>query len=90
MSERSVGLTLVEYVVSASCANAGPDALGVAALVLSTSPDTTVVDDEIRCGPVASQSAVATLDTCTLRQERCDQKNHHHRKNLSHEPTFSV
>lgn len=70
VGEARVERTHAEYELRATCMNAGGPVSGVAALVVSTSPATTVLENQIRCGPIAERSTAPTLDTITIRQDR--------------------
>ena len=62
--------THADYELAAECMSAGGPISGVAALVVSTSPATTILENQIRCGPIAERGTAPTLDTITIRQDR--------------------
>ena len=54
------------YALRGWCSNAGPDSDGAAGVAVSRSPDLVVIEDQIRCGPVARRGREPTLDTITV------------------------
>jgi hypothetical protein len=70
VGEARVERTYAEYQLRATCMNAGGPVSGVAALVVSTSPATTILENQIRCGPIDERSTAPTIDTITIRQDR--------------------
>jgi hypothetical protein len=70
VGEARVDRTHADYELRAECKSAGGPVSGVAALVVSTSPATTVLESQIRCGPIPQRGSVPTLDTITIRQDR--------------------
>jgi len=70
VGEERVGRTLFQYTLRGTCSNTGADAAGAAGLVISRSPHTVVVEDQIRCGPLARGHQAPSLDTITVQHDR--------------------
>jgi len=70
VSEERVGRTGFRYVLRGLCMNAGGDSAGAAGLVVSRSPATVVLEDQIRCPAVSERASAPSLDTITVRHDR--------------------
>ncbi len=70
VSEERIDRTHFQYALRGWCSNAGDDSAGAAGIALSRSPYTVVVEDQIRCGPVARRGTAPTLDTITVQHDR--------------------
>jgi hypothetical protein len=70
IDSKRVSRTDYEYTYQADITNTGPDAENVTATVSSSSPGTTIVQDNLTFGDVATGTTATSSDTFTIRQNR--------------------
>jgi hypothetical protein len=70
IDSKRVSRTDYEYTYQADITNTGTDAENVTATVSSSSPGTTIVEDNLTFGTVATGTTATSSDTFTIRQNR--------------------
>src|SRR5690606_6024791 len=70
VAEERIDRNWFQYALRGQCVNAGGETAGAAGVVVSRSPHTVVVEDQIRCGPLGRNEWAPSLDTITVRHDR--------------------
>jgi len=70
VSEQRIDRTHFQYALRGWCHNGGADSASAAGIVLSSSPHTVIVEDQVRCGPVRRNGREPSLDTITVLHDR--------------------